>query len=420
MSVDAAIVLLSALALGNYLISRSVLYPPLCFCVMWLLTLGLYNLDLTPVDTIHPETIWIIGVGAITFSVGGLLALHLPRNLFTAQFIVTRFPPRNNIVKPAVTLFLLAGFAIIVRNLLALAATGFGTTILQRARTGEADTNPLGTYFLLWSIYAATLFLLERRDKYFWLMAGIAFTGGILGTGRLEIFLLVGSLTCAHLMVTGRHTLRVAFGFARLPIIGFLILFFVLFFTNKDTSVFEASGVGELLIIFLVGYTVGPTAALDVFLQHPSNYPEAPHHTFRFFLGIATHLHFANYIAPGPELHIDVPFPTNVYTVYRTYIQDFGLYGALAAMAIIGLLHTMLYRKARTGSKLGIYFFAATFFQVLMVIFSDEYASFGTYIDLFLFAAIYTYLRSLPLRILPRLRMGYGVPGNTAAARFQE
>jgi oligosaccharide repeat unit polymerase len=408
MSVEHALVLLFALVLGNYWLSRSVLYPPLWFCAMWLLDLGLYWLNLTPVDEIHPQTIAVIGFGALLFSTGGFLALYLPSNLFTAQFVITRFPQRNNIVKPAVTLFILAGVPIMVRNLLAMAATGYGTTIMQRARTGEADTNPFATYFMLWSTYAATLFLLERRDKYFWLMAGIALVAGVLSTGRLPIFMLVGSLVCVHLIVTGRHTLRVAFAFARLPVIGFLILFFGLFFTNKDTSIFEASGIGELLIIFFVGYVVGPTAALDVFLQNPNNYPEAPNHTFRFFLGIATHFHLANYIAPSPELHIDVPFPTNVYTVYRTYIQDFGLYGALAAMAVIGLLHTMLYRKARTGSRLGIYFFAATFYQVLMVIFSDEYASFGTYIDLTLFAAIYIALRSLPLRILPRVGTGYG------------
>ena len=53
MSVDSAIVLIdSALTLCNYWISRSVLYPPLVFCGIWLLDLSLYWLDLTPID--HP------------------------------------------------------------------------------------------------------------------------------------------------------------------------------------------------------------------------------------------------------------------------------------------------------------------------------------------------------------------------------
>ena len=44
-----------------------------------------------------------------------------------------------------------------------------------------------------------------------------------------------------------------------------------------------------------------------------------------------------------------------------------------------------------------------------MAIFSDEYAAFGSYIDELAFAAIYIFLRSLPLRVLPRLEEGYGV-----------
>jgi oligosaccharide repeat unit polymerase len=412
MSVDAAIALLTCLILVNYWISRSVLYPPAWFCGMWLLDLGLYRLDLTETDPVHPETILIIGVGALLYSMGGALALLAPKNLFSSRLILTRFPPRNNIVKPAVTLFLLAGIPLLLRNFLNLAATGVGNTVFQQARTGgvagQPDVNPIGTYFILWAFYAATLFLLERRDGYFWLMTGIAFTAGLLSTGRLPILMLICSLTCVQLMLTGRHKLWAAVKFARVPIIIFMSLYFGLIFLNKDTSVFEVSSVGELLLIFFVGYIVGPTAALDYFLNHPNNYPVAANHTFRFFLGIASHLHLGSYEAAPAEPHIFVPFPTNVYTVYRTYISDYGVYGALVVMAVIGLLHTMVYRKARTGSRLAIYFFAIIFYEILMVIFSDEYASFGAYIDMTMFAAIYMVLRSLPMRLLPKLESGYG------------
>jgi oligosaccharide repeat unit polymerase len=122
-------------------------------------------------------------------------------------------------------------------------------------------------------------------------------------------------------------------------------------------------------------------------------------------------LHLVAYQPPPPEGFIIVPFPTNVYTVYRYYIGDFGLYGALLVVVIIGLVHTLLFRKALTGSKLGIYFFAVTFYEIFMVIFSDEYAAFGAYIDMLLFAAIYIILRSIPMRVLPRLEAGYGVNG---------
>jgi oligosaccharide repeat unit polymerase len=417
MSVDAAIVLLGVLVLGNYFLGRSVLYPPLWFCGVWLLDMTFYRLDLTPVDTLHSNTIGIIGLGAVLFSMGGIVALLAPKNLFEARLILTRFPPRNKIVKPALTFFLLCGLPVLALNLMLMAAQGTGNNIFQRARTGGAagggldGVGTVATYFTLWALYAAPLFLLERRDKFFWLMTGIAFIDGILSTGRLPILMLISALTCVQLLLTKRHTFWASLKFARIPIFLFVCLYFGLIFVTKDTSVFEAGGIGELLIIFLVGYIVGPTAALDYFIWHPTDYPDRANHTFKFFLAIASHLHLIAYQPPPPEGFIIVPFPTNVYTVYRYYIGDFGLYGALLVVAVIGLVQTLLFRKALTGSKLGIYFFAVTFYEIFMVIFSDEYAAFGAYIDMLLFAAIYIILRSIPMRVLPRLEAGYGVNG---------
>ena len=416
MSVDGAIALLAALILVNYWISRSVLYPPLVFCGMWLLDLSLYWLDLTPIDTLHSNTVGIIGAGAVLFSMGGGLAMLAPRNLLQARLIITRFPPRNKIVKPAVTFFLFCGLPLLLSNLLAMAASGTGNTIFQRARTGGAaagqlsGASPIGTYFILWALYAAPLFLLERRDRNFWIMAGIAFIASILSTGRLPLLMLISSLTCVQLMITNRHTFLAAFKFARIPIFIFLCLYFGLIFVTKDTSVFNA-GIGEILLMFLVGYIVGPTAALDYILQHLQDYTGASNHTFKFFLGIFSRLGLVAYQPPPADNFIFVPFPTNVLTVYRYYMTDFGLYQALMVMAVIGLLQTLVYRKARSGSKLATYFFAITLFETLMVIFSDEYASFGAYIDSLAFAVIYIVLRSLPLRILPKLASGYGIRG---------
>ncbi len=413
MSVDAAIALLTGLILVNYWISRSVLYPPLLFCGMWLLDLSLYRLNLTPIYPLHSETIGIIGVGAVLFSMGGGLAMLAPMNLLQARLIISRFPPRNNIVKPAVMFFLFCGIPLLLSNLLIQAAHGTGNTIFQRARTGgatAADANPIATYFNLWALYAAPLFLLERRDRNFWIMTGIAFIASILSTGRLPLLMLISSLTCAQLMITNRHTFWAALKFARIPIFIFLCLYFGLIFVTKDTSVFDA-GIGEILVLFLVGYIVGPTAALDYVLQHRQDYTSGTNHTFKFFLAIFSRLGLVAYQPPPPDDFIFVPFPTNVLTVYRYFMTDFGLYGSLIVMAVIGLLQTLVYRKARTGSKLAMYFFAITLFETVMVIFSDEYSSFGAYIDALLFAALYLFLRSLPLRILPKLASGYGIRG---------
>jgi oligosaccharide repeat unit polymerase len=397
------------------------LYPPFLFCSMWLLDLSLYRMEVIETDTLHSNTLGFLCLGAVLFTIGGLVAMLFPRDLIEARLVLTRFPARNKVVKYLVLLFLFCGLPLLLRNLLGMASQGVGSTIFQRARTGGIEgANAAGggggfslaAYFILWPYYASALFLIERRDKSFWLMTAIAFLAGILSTGRLPVLMLAASLTGAYLMTSNRQTFLAALKFVRIPIFLFFSLYFGLTFLNKDTSMYEGiheGGIAGLLLFFLVSYIVGPTAALDYFMQHTAEYAAAPHHTFKFFLGIASKLHLYQTPALGgvPDF-IMVPYPTNVYTVYKDYILDFGLYGALIAVLLMGLFQTLVYRKARTGSELGIYFFSITLFASFMAPFSDEYSAFGSYIDALLFAGIYIILRSIPLRVLPQLSSGYG------------
>jgi oligosaccharide repeat unit polymerase len=409
MSVDLLLALLALLVLVNYWISRSVLYPPFLFCGMWLLDFSLYWLDLTPLDPIHSNTLAIVALGAVLFSAGGVIAMLAPRALVETRLILTRFPPRNELVKPMLMVFLGCGIPLQMYYLVRSAASGVGNNLFQRARTAGIDAGPpILTYFTLWALYAAPLFLIERRDRSFWLMTVIAFMASVLSTGRLPILMLLSALVCVQLMLTRRQTFWAALKFVRIPMLLFFVLYFGLIFVTKDTSVFNES-IAAILLLFLVGYIVGPTVAFDYFLSHRQDYADAPHHTFKFFLSVASALHLVVYVPAPPESFVFVPFPTNVFTVYRYYVGDFGIYGALLTIMLIGLLQTLLYRKARTGSELGIYFFAITLFAVFMSIFSDEYAAFGAYIDSVSFAAIYIVLRSIPMRVLPRLESGYGV-----------
>src|ERR1700722_4067135 len=425
MSLDGVIGLLVGLILVNYWLSRSVLYLPFLFCSIWLLDLTIYRFSPKEFDPLHSNTIALLGMGAVLFSVGGLLAMLFPRALIAARFFLTRFPPRNNLAKPAVILFLACGIPLLLSNLLTLASQGTGNTIFQQARNagvagaggGElSGGNPLGTYFILWSLYAAPLFLIEERDKKFWVMTTIALLASLLSTGRLPFLMLISSLTCVELLKTNRHTFWSALKFARIPMLLFMCLFFGLLFLIKDTSIFEG-GIGAIALLFLVSYLIGPTSALDYLMQHAQDYAGQPNHTFKFFLGVFTQLHLISYQQPPKDDFVPLIVPTNVFTFYRYYLTDFGLYGALIVIAIIGLFQTLLYRKARTGSMLGMYFFAITLYAVLLSPFSDEFSSFGAYIDSLAFAGIYIVLRSLPVRVLPRLDLRYGTSDSSPVAQ---
>jgi oligosaccharide repeat unit polymerase len=387
---------------------------------MWLLDLSLYRLNLIDIDPIHPNVVAIVTAGAALFSLGGGLGLLVPKSLIESRFVLTRFPPRNRIVKPLVLLFLSCGVPLLFVTVLRMAAGGGGEgSILAQARAnGVAGANAasepaafsLLPYFGMWSIYATFLFLIEKRDKAFWLMALIAFVSAVLTTGRVPILQLIGGVTCIHLMQTNRVRLWPALKVARIPVLLFLSLYVILIFVDKGSQVsFYGNGVGEIALVLFVSYIIGPTVALDYVVQHPQEYIPAPNHTFKFFLGIASRLHLVTFPGFPPfDAFVFVPYPANVYTVYKFLFVDWGVYGGLLAILIIGFLHTLVFRKARTGSELGLYFLAILSLPILMSIFTDEYTAFGSYIDAFLFGSLYFYFRSLSLRVLPRLRSGYG------------
>ena len=419
MNANLTIGLLIGLVLVNYRLSHSILYPPFIFCTMWLMVMALYHLHLAKMDPIHLETFSIVSAGALLFSAGGVFALLVPRSLIEVRLVlfrdrfkqITRSRRQSGTVKYIMIFVLAIGICFLARHTFIAAAQGSGSSFLARARNAGIEAasegehqSPVFAYFLLWSIYASVLLQLEGRSRPFWLLTGIAFTGCIFSTGRTQLLLLVSALTCVHLIKTNRLSFGAAIKFARWPLLVFVLLWVGLIFTSKNISTFGL-GVGELVLLFLVNYIVGPVVALDYALQHPADYLGMPHHTFKFFLGIAAFFHLIRYTPPPPyDSFVAVPFPTNVYTVYKFYITDFGIYGALGIIAIIGLLHTLLYLKARTGSELGIYFFALTIYPAVMVIFDDQYSAFGSYLDILLFGMLYIGLRSQPMFRLPEVR----------------
>ena len=422
MNVNASLVILIVLTVGNYWLRRSVLYPPFVFCAMWLIAVALTASGIIETDPIQSKAWWIFTGGALVFSVSGALALLCPKIFVETRFVVSQFPRRNKVFKTLLCLLLLCGFPLMLQNLRAEAAQGTGGTFLERARNGgiTAQRNGEGIdgsapgftiYFLQWSIFAAIIFMLESRDKAFWFMAALALLYSIMSTGRTTILQLFAGLICVHLIQTKRTTFWAALKITRLPLALFFFLYIGLVFVNKrDTTQYYATSVVEIAVFFLVSYIVGPLAAFSVFIESPASLQPTSNYTFKFFLLIAAKLHLISYVAPGGlEGFVNVPYPINVFTLYKDYILDFGLAGSLVAIAVIAFTQVLLFRKAMSGSFIGTFLFALTIFPLVMSLFSNLYSSMGLWTDATMFAMLYVFLQSRSIRVLPRLCEGYGV-----------
>ena len=126
-------------------------------------------------------------------------------------------------------------------------------------------------------------------------------------------------------------------------------------------------------------------------------------HTFQFPLHLATTLHLISGYDKPPMLDkfVYVPFPINVYTVFKFYYLELGIIGMLVLLFFIGLLHSLLYLKARQGGRFSTYLFACSMYSVLMVIYDDSYFDIASYLRAFIFGLLFFPLGAITLRLLP-------------------
>jgi oligosaccharide repeat unit polymerase len=419
MNLDWAIVVVIVLLLVNYWISRSILYPPFIFCFMWTLDLVVCRLHLIELDPIHAITLWVVSLGALVFTLGGLFSWLIPESAMRTRLVVAPKVRRTKLPKLLLIGTVLLAFPYLLHHVAQEAAKGSGATILERARNGSGDegltgrqqTDPIVIYFIPVTTFLAVLFLMEKRDRYFWVALTMAALANFISGGRTGFLMLIAALSCVQLVKTGRLSFTAAAKILKIPIAIFMTLYVVLIFVNGKTSD-VSGGVSSIALFFVVSYIVGPLAALDHVLQHPSEYLTAPNHTFEFLFKIASSLHLMQYTPPSLfDQFLAVPFPTNVYTIYKFYFTDFGIYGCFLCIFLIGFLQSSLYRKARTGSELGLFLFALSLYSLIMVIFDDLYfVNTGFYIRAAIFCILYLNLSGMPLVFLsgrsPRFKSG--------------
>jgi hypothetical protein len=159
----------------------------------------------------------------------------MPSTLVTTRFDLWRNstrPAHNHWFKHAILALGASAMLITFRNTLALAAAGEGATFLARARNSTSDVMndagaggtlafALGAYIPELTVFAAVMFLVERRDRLFLYMAGIALGTAILTTGRVNLLQLFLGLTCVHLMKSGKTTFSAALRFVRVRCFAF-------------------------------------------------------------------------------------------------------------------------------------------------------------------------------------------------------
>jgi oligosaccharide repeat unit polymerase len=373
---------------------------------MWLLVVVTIRLNLVEMYPLHVITMNYLVAGAVLFSVGGALAFFVPKTLIAARFglglALDKHSTNNNRSERSVKrieFLVIAVLAIALGcqmlNMIHVASQGVGDGLMRRAQS-VAEQNMLNgiesrsifDYVPLIAVYIAILFLLEHRGRAFWGVFLLAFASCVVRGGRGALLILISSLVGAHLMDIKNERFLPALKAARWAVVSFLILFMILLLKEKDVSSVQIS-LTKFAADAVVQYAIGPAGAFDLILTHPSYFVGLPHHTFKMFLRVASWFGIISYTPHNFNEWAFVPFGTNVYTIYKPFIADFGLYGALGAVAVIAFMHTLLFRRAHLGGRLAQYMFALSVYPIFMVIFDDVYTAFALYINAMLFGILY-------------------------------
>ncbi|MGH9561897.1 MAG: O-antigen polymerase, partial [Terracidiphilus sp.] len=402
MNLDALIVVLTLLVIVNYRFCRSVLYPPVLFCGMWLFVAVILRLNLVNMYPLHTITTSYIAVGATLFSAGGRIAFLVPRSFIAIRFRLfsTRVgcdPDRRRSKGLAkwkdllVVVLLLAALGIQLHLVTDLASKGSGGGLLASSESTEVEYENNGTAPLLLTldiplltVYFAILFCQDRKGRMAWVVVSIVLFICILRGSRGALLILVSALTCIYLIDKKQERILTALKATRWASIFFIALFGGLMVVKKGAPGSQASMI-SFATTAMVQYLVGPLGALDSVLMHPHDYIGLPNHTFKLFLKAASGLGLISY-TPPPALGdwTFVPFGTNVSTLYKPFITDFSIYMALVAVTVIAFTQTLIYRRAEIGSRLDRYMFALTIYPLLMVTFDDVYTAFPYYIKGFI------------------------------------
>ncbi len=405
-----SLIALSILTAVNYRVHRSVLYPPFVLCSMWLIDLATYQSGLIEVNPLHANTLAIVLGGVTCFSTGGLLASLIPSRLFRIHFLPSKIERRSDFWRKALTLVVVCSIPFFILRLLRAGEVGTGTTLLMRARSAQVEAVESGDvhwsllgFIQLFTIYVPLLFAVDKRDWRFWMATLAAIAVAILSTGRTDLLLLISGLSAIYLLRTNRESLAKAAKFLRGPIAAFFCLYVGLIFTNKKTEDLGVEGgVVSIATYLVLSYIVGPLAAFDGVVQAPGNYTLNSSHIFEFPLKIATSLDLMQYSPPHlTDMFVFVPFPTNVYTMFKFYFLELGVAGTMLALFLFGAAHSALYVKAKHGSRFATYLFGYTLYMLVLSIFDDGYYLIGGLLRAAIFGLAYFYLSQCNFRLFP-------------------
>jgi oligosaccharide repeat unit polymerase len=395
---------LALLTVINILIGGSILYPPALFTAIWSALLAALYLSGNFFYSISSETLLIYFLGALSFSVGGLL--HCPYVPLKKYFDLTQPRVTNQFVNRFLNMslvILVILLPVYLKKLFELSTLSgldnFWIGIRVQTSSGIKGEENLGVLnYLVSFAFFITLVAFYEKSSSRWakvraiLIIIITFIYQIATVGRTSVTLILLGLIGIAFIMARKIKLRIVF----VGIFLFLVIFSgTAFLLNKggdiDLSITEnVSSLSKTIQM----YTLSSIVAFDNIVT------ESPPKTlglltFRFFINLANALG-SRIDLPSPVLDYTItPNLTNIYTIYYPYYMDFGMFGIMMIMFLLGILITKIYKLAICGNLLAIILYGICFGSIILTNLGDPFiVAFSFWIQaIFWISVIYLFPR---------------------------
>jgi oligosaccharide repeat unit polymerase len=370
----ALVTALIALAVGSAAFVRDATHPAALLPGLWALVGAAYLLIPHSLHPIGPETWLLVAVACVVFVLASLATAGAGSSLPHGPIESTRWRPLLFWVAVlGLPLFASRAFSI------AESAPFTESTLinLRIALTGELDdaqTYGMLGYLIPVSFTSTWVELVTSPRKGLtargWIVLAVSLAYSVMATGRTYLFLLFIALAFIAL-VQRRIRLR-SLVWIGAAIVG--VLFFGLgWLFNKIGD--DSPNVNALSAVDAFSlYLLGSLAGLDAWMAAPGPL-EWGLNAFRSLLAVGSALGLPVPVMPLVKEYVFVPEPTNVYTVLRPYLEDYGRMGAVVFLAFFGWMHARLYRAAQSRDPRWVILYAISLYPLLMQFFQDQYFS---------------------------------------------
>lgn len=370
--------------LFNYYLDKTTGYPPFLYSLVWFIVVFFHFLcvtfDLVTIYELSFKALFVYTLGVFLFTLGGL-AVKLKFksravDLNASLFFETR--KHVDVFLIGITLIFLPIY-IIKSYQLAIEYMIYDSLFagLRNSFVQEQDIgfSKYGLTFAYASFFLQSYqYVCNKNNKFkLFLSALVLLIFCFFSTGRTFFILylcLIFGILIIFKILNKKHLIygmsSVLFLFST---IGILL--------NKGGSTDNnlKENIVGIFESFMV-YFVGGLSAFDSFIH--SNYTNTlGENSFRFLYSM---LYKMGLVTSKPSVLVDeyasIPFDTNVYTIYKIYLQDFGIIFMMVVIFCMAVLHTFFYLKAMNEHKfIPTFLYSIMLYPLFMSFFQEQYLS---------------------------------------------